>query len=192
MLYSLAMKHALVCPFACALAAVVTPQSAAQIVMGSSQAEACYQAVEAGDRGRAATIARCQDAFSDARLNQRDRAATYNNLGILLHRAGRSDEALAQFDRALAINREHAAFWHNRGVALMGAQDFSGAVTHFTRALELDFNLPAHALYNRALSREQTGDLPGAYHDLLAAVEADPNFALAREDLARFVVEPSG
>lgn len=186
------MKHALACLFASALAIAAAPQSFAQIVMGSSQAEACYQAVEAGDRGRAATIARCQDAFSDSRLTQRDRAATYNNLGILYHRAGRSAEALAQFDRALAIKSDHAAFWHNRGVALMGVQDFAEAVNHFTRALELGFTPSAHALYNRALSREQTGDVAGAYHDLRAALEADPGFALAREELTRFVVEPSG
>jgi tetratricopeptide (TPR) repeat protein len=186
------MKHALTALCAALLALAAAPQSRAQIVMGNSQAEACFQAVEAGDRGRAATIARCQDAFGDTRLTQRDRAATHNNLGILLHRAGRSDEALAQFDRALAINGEHAAFWHNRGVALMGARDFPAAITHFSRALELDFNLPAHALYNRALSREQTGDLAGAYHDLRAALEADPGFALARDELTRFVVEPSG
>ncbi|MBI1265734.1 MAG: tetratricopeptide repeat protein [Alphaproteobacteria bacterium] len=186
------MKHALAIPLACLLAAAAAPKALAQIVMGSSLAEACYRAVEAGDQGRAATIARCEDAFDDQRLTQRDRAATHNNLGILLHRAGRSQQALGQFDRALAIDSGHGAFWHNRGVALMGAQDFPDAITHFTRALELGFDRPAHALYNRALSREQTGDLAGAYHDLRAALEADPGFALARDELTRFVVEPSG
>ncbi|MCH8490513.1 MAG: tetratricopeptide repeat protein, partial [Oceanicaulis sp.] len=142
------MKHVFIWLSACALAVAAAPQTRAQIVMGSSQAEACFQAVDAGDRGRAATIARCQDAFGDARLSQRDRAATHNNLGILFHRAARPDESLAQFDRALAINDVHPAFWHNRGVALMGARDFPGAITHFSRALELDFDMPAHALYN--------------------------------------------
>lgn len=186
------MKHVHAFLLACIVAGAGAPLAAAQIVLGSSQAEACYNAVEAGDRGRAATIARCQDAFADARLTQRDRAATHNNLGILFHRAGRPDEALAQFDRALAISADHAAFWHNRGIALMGARDYPAAVTHFTRALELEFEPAAHALYNRALSREQTGDLAGAYHDLRAALQADPGFALARDELTRFVVEPSG
>jgi len=186
------MKHLHAVLLACLLAGAAAPLAHAQIVMGASQADACYRAVEAGDRGRTSTLAQCESALDDARLTQRDRAATHNNLGILFHRAGRPDEALAQFDRALAINSDHAAFWHNRGVALMGAQEFPDAVTHFTRALELDFGSPAHALYNRALSREQTGDLAGAYHDLRAALDADPGFALARDELNRFVAEPSG
>ena len=186
------MKHAFACLSACALAVAAAPQTHAQIVMGNSQAEACYQAVEAGDRGRLNTIRRCEEGLSDQRLTPRDRAATHNNLGILLHRAGRSADALVQFDRALAINDRHAAFWHNRGVALMGAQDFPEAITHFTRALDLGFEPAAHALYNRALSREQTGDLAGAYHDLRASLDANPAFALARDELTRFVVEPSG
>ncbi|WBQ13226.1 tetratricopeptide repeat protein [Hyphomonadaceae bacterium BL14] len=186
------MRYAPIVLLSCVLAAAAAPQTRAQIVMGSSQAEACYNAVEAGDRGRAATIARCQDAFDDARLTARDRAATHNNLGILFHRAGRPADALAQFDRALAISADHAAFWHNRGVALMGAEDYADAVTHFTRALDLGFEPAAHALYNRALSREQTGDLAGAYRDLRASLDSNPAFALAREELTRFVVEPSG
>ncbi|MCC5995009.1 MAG: tetratricopeptide repeat protein [Wenzhouxiangellaceae bacterium] len=185
------MKHA---SFALVLiaAALAAPDAHAQIVMGSSQAEACYRAVEAGDRGRAATLRRCEEGLEDLRLTPRDRAATHNNLGILLHRAGRSQEALAQFDRAMRIDAAKAAFWHNRGVALMGMEDFAGAADHFTRALELDFDRPAHAYFNRALSREQTGDLAGAYHDLNAALDASPDFALARQELTRFVVEPSG
>lgn len=186
------MKHILPLLTACLLAGAAAPLASAQIVMGSSQAEGCFRAVEAGDRGRAATIARCLDAFADPRLTQRDKAATHNNLGILFHRAGRPAEALEQFDRALAISADHAAFWHNRGVALMGAADYAEAVTHFTRALELGFEPAAHALYNRALSREQTGDLAGAYHDLRASLDANPTFALARDELTRFVVEPSG
>jgi len=186
------MKHAFVWLAACALAAASAPQAFAQLVFGNSQAESCFQAVEAGDRGRANTIRLCEEGLGDLRLTLRDRAATHNNLGILFHRAGRPAEALAQFDRALAINDAHPAFWHNRGVALMGAQDFAEAVTHFTRALELDFEPPAHALFNRALAREQTGDLAGAYQDLRASVDADPDFALPREELTRFVVEPSG
>ncbi|KAA5805278.1 hypothetical protein F1654_04670 [Alkalicaulis satelles] len=185
------MKHAAI-PLALMAAALAAPGAQAQVIMGSSQAEACYHAVEAGDRGRAATLRRCEAGLEDMRLTPRDRAATHNNLGILLHRAGRSDEALVQFDRALRLDADKPAFWHNRGVAMMGLEDFTGAAEHFTRALDLGFDRPSHAYFNRALSREQAGDLAGAYDDLQAALDANPGFALARQELTRFVVEPSG
>jgi Tfp pilus assembly protein PilF len=44
------------------------------------------------------------------------------------------------------------------------------------------------AYYNRGLAKEKLNDARGAYADYRKALELDPNFTLASEQLQRFLV----
>jgi tetratricopeptide (TPR) repeat protein len=65
-----------------------------------------------------------------------------NNCGNALHALKRSDEALACYDRALALRPDYAEAHYNRGNVLGGLKRFDEAVASFDRALSLR---PAYA-----------------------------------------------
>ncbi len=47
-------------------------------------------------------------------------------------------------------------------------------------------NLPEKAYYNRGIANEQLGDLKAAYADYSKALEINPNWAVAKSEVARF------
>ena len=57
------------------------------------------------------------------------------------------------------------------------------------RAIELDTNDLFAAYYNRAIARENTGDVPGAYYDFQRSLELKPGWDLAQRQLSRFEVQ---
>ncbi len=52
--------------------------------------------------------------------------------------AGRFDDALALFDRALALDSEDPDLWNRAGVALRSLGRYAESVRCFDRSLELD------------------------------------------------------
>jgi tetratricopeptide (TPR) repeat protein len=70
-------------------------------------------------------------------------AAAHYNSGVLLHnRRDRLAEALACFDKALALTPDNAKAWASRAATLQAMQRFDEALVSADRALALD---PAHA-----------------------------------------------
>lgn len=68
-----------------------------------------------------------------------DQCAQYHkNLATALGAAGRLDEALAQIEKALAIDPTYAQAWGNKGVALERRGRLSEAEAALRKALELD------------------------------------------------------
>ncbi len=55
----------------------------------------------------------------------------------LYYREGKYEEAIAAFDRALAIDPSHAFAWHDRGVCLRALERNEEALESITKALEL-------------------------------------------------------
>lgn len=102
-------------------------------------------------------------------------ADAYNNRGFYYYnQAGRYAEALADFDRAIALNPNVAKVWLNKGNALaaMGRNDSSRVA--FDRALALQPGNP-DTWNNRGALKLQTGDLAGAIADCSRAIELNPN-----------------
>ncbi|HEX3944381.1 MAG TPA: hypothetical protein VHW69_09870, partial [Rhizomicrobium sp.] len=56
------------------------------------------------------------------------------------------------------------------------------------RGIEMGSNKPHIAYYDRAIADEALGNVRAAYQDYRKAVEIEPNFALASEQLSRFKV----
>ncbi|EAN90290.1 hypothetical protein C3747_28g35 [Trypanosoma cruzi] len=115
-------------------------------------------------------------------------AYTYYNLGISYDRwGGHYKEAIAMFDKAIALDGNNADFYHNRGFSQRKLGKYREAVKDYTMALSLD---PQHfkAYYNRAFCYDKLGeganaiadytkaiaiqdDNPNAYHNRGAAME---------------------
>ena len=86
------------------------------------------------------------------------------NLGVVLTRMDRPQEAIAILTEHTITEPNRAAVWVGLGNALLTAGNAKTAVACYTRALELEANDPA-VLANRAIAKEKTGDMAGAQED---------------------------
>jgi len=106
---------------------------------------------------------RAQDCFERALLRQ----AT-----------GDPDGAIADYDRALAIQPRFALAFHNRGLARQAKGDPDGAIADYDEALHIDPSFVL-ALTSRGNARRAKGDQDGAIADYDRALALDPRFVMA-------------
>lgn len=95
-------------------------------------------------------------------------AATLRRRGRALSMLGRGEEALAAFDRSLALDAESAEVWAWRGEAHLLAGRREPARLDFDRAVALDPRWPWGRLL-RAICLLTEGDSDGAANDLAAS-----------------------
>jgi tetratricopeptide (TPR) repeat protein len=100
-------------------------------------------------------------------------AEALNNLGQVLVRAGKPSEAVAFFDRAIALSDGVWAYRFNRARAFAQMQDWSQAISGYNDALRL-FPDDYATHFNLAKARESSGDLPGAVESYGKAAELAP------------------
>jgi tetratricopeptide (TPR) repeat protein len=101
-------------------------------------------------------------------------AEALNNLGQVLVRAGKAKEAIAYFDRAIAISDGVWAYHFNRARAYAQMQEWPQAIDGYTDAVRL-FPGDYVTHFNLAKAREASGDLPGAVESYGKAVELAPS-----------------
>ena len=75
-----------------------------------------------------------------------DSPKLWNERGVVLHQAGRVDEALASYRRAAEIDAKYALAWNNLGVALAHQGGTEDAVEAFRTALHLQSTFAAARL----------------------------------------------
>lgn len=131
----------------------------------------------------AITWARCEvwrnseTLWTDTIRHAPDRAVSaYINRGYYYHReVGDYRKALADYDKAIAIDPAAAQAWNDRGVLYweMGRRD--SALSDFNRAIAIR---PAYdqAWNNRGGVKLEGGDLAGAVADATRALELSPEF----------------
>jgi tetratricopeptide (TPR) repeat protein len=180
-------KAALAAVLAAVLAA---PQAGAVVtVFGGGLGRDCYEAVkdEQAPFSRARDI--CDLALIEERLTSRDRAATHVNRGILYMREKQYGRAISDYERAIDLRPDLQEAHINLGAALYSLGRYEDSLAALERGIGVD-DLKARAIahYNRALVKERFGDVTAAYYDFKAAVELDPEFTLARQQLDRFQV----
>ncbi len=95
-----------------------------------------------------------------------------------LAKSGKTEEALAEFDKAIAIDPHHAEALYNRGLLYQRERQHQLAVDDFTSANGLT-PLRAEPLLARAISYLAMDKFKEAAADLDEAVQADPQNALA-------------
>ena len=104
---------------ACILAAIATPAAASVMVMGSSDARLCYLSADSPMMPGARDIRRCDNALATELLSQYEVVATHVNRGILRLRRNQVDEAVADFDEAIALDPNQPEAYLNKGAALI-------------------------------------------------------------------------
>ena len=130
----------------------------------------------------------CTDSIDTELLVPLDRAGTYVNRGIIKMRDKRYDEAIKDFDTAIKYKSSLAEAYANRAAALVGERNFRASLPDFDNALLLGVNEPEKVYYNRAVAYEWLDDYKNAYLDYTKAVSIAPDWALPRQQLARFSV----
>lgn len=170
------------------LAASGSAAPASVVVIGNSNARLCYEAADSALMPRLADLRTCDEALQRDSLARSDLVATHVNRGILRHRLGRADEAIADFDSATAINPDQPEPYLNKGAVLIRQNHPREALPLFTMALERRTNRPEIAHYGRAVAHEALGDLAAAYRDYRRASELKPDWEEPRLELARFRV----
>lgn len=175
---------------AVALAGAASTAAAAVLVLGRSEARACYEAARDG-RSDPSSLMICDKAVQETWISQGDLAATHVNRGILSMRRMDLDDAIADFNRAIRLRPDIGDAFLNRGAALLLKGQDQAAMGDFDSAIALGSQQPYSAHYNRAIARERMGDVRGAYEDYQAALAILPEWPLPQSQLVRFkVVSP--
>lgn len=163
------------------------PAHGASSVFGSGPARACFEAADTG-RTDLNALMDCDTAIGGQELNARDRAATVVNRGVIHLLRRDAGKALEDFNRAIEWRPELGEAYVNRGAALILKGDYQAAVESINRGLQLGADDPHEAYFNRAIALEKLDDARGAYADYQRAAELKPDWALPRQELARFTV----
>lgn len=122
------------------------------------------------DFTRAALLAR------QALDRQPEHAAALNHLARATHNLGREAEALALFERGVALSPDYAEGWHNLGLARRAAGRMEAAIEAYARSLELrpGFRSAALNLGKTLLLSDRLEDALAAF---TARLDRDPNDA---------------
>ncbi len=104
------------------------------------------------------------------------------NLGTVLMRSGRPDEALARYDEAVRIDPNNSEAQFNLGLTLAGRNQLDGAVVHLQEATRL-VPQSAMAQYDLGTVFAQRGDLAPAAAHLAESLRLDSRNAGAHNAL---------
>jgi len=163
--------------------------SAQVFVIGSGLGNECYNQTKNGYSSFRSANEVCTRALREESMTSKNRAATYVNRGVLRMRNGDYDDALSDYAAALRLQADLGEAFLNEGAARIYQKDFAAAIAPLDRAIELGTDDSFAAYYNRAIAREQSGDVEGAYYDFKKALELKPDWDLAEAQLSRFSVE---
>jgi tetratricopeptide (TPR) repeat protein len=138
-------------------------------------------------------------AYQQAINAKPDDPGYYNNLGNVLAREGKIDEAKAAYTKSAELDPTHAATaWRNFGISLYNANRLSDAVAPLQKAAELDpksaqtwyllgASLVSEMTTKKVGDKEEVQFAPGTVEAYQKALELDPNGpygAQAKEGLA--------
>lgn len=109
-------------------------------------------------------------------------AVVLNCRGLRHESRGRIDEAMEDYQRAIAIHPEYANALNNRANMRVLRGDLQGALGDYGEALRLN-PVFCDAYCNRGMARHRLGDREGAREDYQRALALDPNHGDARRCL---------
>jgi len=172
-----------------ALAGSAAPAAAAVSVIGNSSARMCYEAAESKGADTLAALDRCNEALSDEGLSSYDQTATFVNRGILKLRLDRVDDAVLDFDSAIARDPDQAEAYINKGIAMLRRDNgWSDALALFDTGISKRTSRPAVAYYGRGVANEMGGHIKQAYLDYRQASLLEPKWREPKTELTRFTV----
>jgi len=111
-----------------------------------------------------------------------------NNLGLELAKAGRHEEAIAAFEKALEANLSYSEAYNNLGAVYRELLQNSDAIENFTKSLELNPNNAKAAFSLAMLYRAKKRSLQ-AIDYYRQAIAAQPDFLEAYNNLGLIYLE---
>jgi tetratricopeptide (TPR) repeat protein len=145
---------------------------AADQVIGTSDAQACYEAATFSPR--VSTDAPCDAAIKRGKLSRPQLAATYSNRGIILANHGELDKAIEDQNTAIALDPDSARAHVNRGNVYYRSNRHNEAVADYNQAITLSKGQLAPAYFNRAKSHLALGETDAAAKDFQQAATLEP------------------
>ena len=111
-----------------------------------------------------------------------DLAFAHFQLGYAYTALKRSDEARAEYERAIALDPKMPEAYLNLGILLLDKQEYAAAVAPLSKAVEL---LPAqsHPRSLLAIAQDRSGDKKGAGQSFESVLHLDPNDFAANQYL---------
>ena len=92
-------------------------------------------------------------------------------------------EAIANFNRAIAMDPDNADAYHSRGIAKDGQGDYAGAIADFDHAIALAPD-DTDIYHNRGVAKAEQGDYAGAIADYDRVIALDPINMAVHDDRA--------
>lgn len=116
--------------------------------------------------------------YSDIIRQYQNVPEAFNNRGIAYWRRNANKEALADFNKAVALDSSSADYFSNRGNVKKNMGDYRGAWQDFDQALSLDAG-SVSAYCGRGNLKMSLKDYAGALLDYTSAITASPGYAQA-------------
>ena len=104
-----------------------------------------------------------------------DSAEEYNKRGETYYKKGDLDSAIADYDKAIALDRDFHEAYNNRGNAYRDKEDFYRAINEYNRAIELapEYPYPYNGRGDIYKNREEFDE---AIKDYNTAIKLNPNY----------------
>ncbi len=102
----------------------------------------------------------------------------YYDQGLKKAQLGNYQEAIKDYNQAIAINQNYAEAYNKRGLCYYKLGELSEAIKDFTKALYINSNI-ADAYYNRGMARFKLGYAQGAIEDYTTALKLRSNYGQA-------------
>ncbi|HEU0097028.1 MAG TPA: hypothetical protein VFQ52_11295 [Rhizomicrobium sp.] len=190
----MSLKSCLMMSIGAAMMIAATPSFAASWptneLVSQAAFDRCTYAVTASvaeDNASEAAVAKCTKAAELAELKA-GRAAALSNRSVLNFQRADYNAAVADSTAALKIDGRLVEAVVNRGAAYLAMHRAGEAVADFDLALTM---APVHAekvYFNRAMAREDMGDLKGAYADYAMAAQLAPRWEQPKQQMQRFTI----
>jgi len=174
--------------FVVILAMSALPATGQTIVSrGSGLAHDCFIIAKTGRDPRGG-IDTCGLALREEMLTIKDRAATYDNRGVMLDQLGQDAAALEDFNAAIRLNPQLGDSYVNLGSMLIKQKRLDDALVQIDKGLALGMSFPHIGYYDRAVAEQLMGRYREAYYDYKKVLELEPDFTQASERLKDFTV----
>jgi tetratricopeptide (TPR) repeat protein len=112
----------------------------------------------------------------------------HNNLGIALRQRGQVDEAITEYQKAVALDPYYVDAHYNLGIALSLEGRLDEAVAEYQKAIKID---PGNALVhnNLAITFAQKGRLDEAIAEYQKALAINPDYAEGHNNLGMALLQ---